>query len=103
MSGEIAMIQKKDDKQIRHQFHIRQSRQIIAITIALFLVLLSAVLYKRPIFMEIPKGVLFGIQIASIAAFLGFTAFNWKCPSCDKSLGSNIHRRVCKKCGVRLQ
>lgn len=97
------MLQKKDDKQIRHEFHMIQSRQIIAITIALFLVLLSAVLYKRPLFMELPKGMLFGMQIAAIAAFLGFTALNWKCPSCGKSLGSNIHRSVCKKCGARLQ
>jgi hypothetical protein len=97
------MIQKKDDQQIRHHFHLRQNRQIIAITIALFLVLLSAVLYKRPLLMELPKGVLFGMQVTTIAAFLGFTSINWRCPSCGKSLGSNINRRVCRKCGARLQ
>jgi len=97
------MIQKKDDKQIQHQFHVRQNRQIIAIAIALFLVLLSAVLYKRPLFFgELSKGKLYGMQIAAIAAFLGFTVVNWKCPSCDKSLGSNINKRVCGKCGARL-
>lgn len=82
---------------------MRQSRQIIVITIALFLVLLSAVLYKRPLFGGLSKGMLFGMQIAAIAAFLGFTAFNWRCPSCGKSLGSDINRRVCGKCGARLR
>ncbi len=82
---------------------MRQSRQIIAITIALFLVLLSAVLYKRPLLVELSKGTLFGMQIVAIAAFWWFTTINWKCPSCNKSLGSNINKRVCGKCGTRLQ
>jgi len=97
------MIQKKDEQQIRHQFHVRQNRQIIAITIAIFLVLLAAVLYKRPLFGEVSKGTLFGMQIMTVAAFLWFTAANWKCPACNKGLGSDINRRVCRKCGARLQ
>ena len=97
------MIQKKEEQQILHQFHIRQSRQIIAIAIALFLVLLAAVLYKRPLFGELSKETLFGTQIAAIAVFLVFTAVNWKCPSCNKSLGSNINKPVCGKCGARLR
>jgi hypothetical protein len=97
------MIQKKDDQHIRHHFHIRQNRQILAIAIALFLVLLAAVLYKRPLFVEWSKGTLFGMQVITIAAFLGFTAINWRCPACGKSLGSNINRRVCGKCGARLR
>jgi hypothetical protein len=96
------MIQKKDDQEIRRHYHLRQNRQIIAIAIALFLVLLSAVLYKRPL-IELSKGVLFGMQAVAIAAFLGFTAVNWRCPACGKRLGSNINRRVCAKCGARLQ
>jgi hypothetical protein len=97
------MIQKKDEKKVRFQFHARQTRQIIAIAIAFFLVLLSAVLYKRPLFGELPKGVLFGMQVITIAAFFAFTTLNWRCPSCRKSLGSDISKRVCGKCGARLQ
>jgi hypothetical protein len=45
---------------------------------------LSAVLYKRPgILGDFTKGTLFG-RIASIAAFMAFTAFNWRCPACSK-------------------
>jgi len=97
------MIQKKDEQQVRQEFRMRQNRQIIAIMVALFLVLLSAVLYKRPLFGELSKATLFGMQIAAIAAFLLFSAVNWKCPSCNKSLGSNINKRICRKCGARLQ
>ena len=95
---------KKDENEILRQFHQRQTRQIIAIAITLFLVLLAAVLYKRPgVLGTFSKSTLYGMQITSIAAFLGFTAFNWTCPSCNKSLGNNINRRICKKCGARLQ
>jgi hypothetical protein len=97
-------MESKDNKQIQRQFHLRQSRQLIAIAIALFLVLLSAVLYKRPVvFGEFSKATLFGAQVMSISAFLAFTALNWRCPSCGKSLGTDINRRVCKKCGARLR
>ena len=99
------MTQKKDDNQIRRQFHVRQTRQIIAIALALFVVMLAAVLYKRPgVFgIGISQNALFGAQVVSIVAFLGFTAYNWACPSCNKSLGNDINRKVCKKCGARLQ
>jgi hypothetical protein len=96
-------MEKKDNQQIMQEFRARQSRQIIAIAIALFLILLCAVLYKRPILhAEFSKGMLFSIQIACIAVFIAFTSYNWRCPSCFSFLGSDIHRRGCKKCGMRL-
>ena len=98
------MIQKKDNNRILQQFHLRQSRQIIAIAITLFFVLLAAVLYKRPdVFWTFSKSVLYSMQIVTIAVFLVFTAYNWTCPSCKKGLGSDINKRVCKKCGARLR
>ncbi len=97
-------MQKKDNNQILQEFHLRQSRQIIAIAITLFFVLLAAVLYKRPdVFWTFSKSALYSMQIVTIAAFLVFTAYNWTCPSCKKGLGSDINKRVCKKCGARLQ
>ena len=97
-------MQKKDPKQIMQEFEIRQSRQIIVIAAALFLVLLCAVIYKRPDFFgEISKSTLYGMQALIIASFIGFTAVNWKCPSCGKYLGSDIHRRTCKHCRSRLR
>ncbi len=97
-------MKKSDDEQIMREFELRQSRQILAIAVALFLVLLVAVLYKRPdLFGGFSKSTLFGVQALSIAAFIGFTASNWRCPSCNKYLGSDIHKRLCNKCGTRLK
>jgi hypothetical protein len=97
-------MQKKDSQQIMQEFHKRQTRQIIAIAIAMFVVLLCAVLYKRPgVLGEYSKAALFGVQIVSIASFMVFTSVNWRCPVCGKSLGTDINKRGCKKCKTRLR
>jgi uncharacterized membrane protein len=97
-------MQEREDTGITKEFRKRQTRQIIAVATALFLVLLAAVIYKRPdIFGEFSRGSLFAAQAAIIAVFIGFTAVNWRCPSCNKHLGGDIDRRACGKCGARLQ
>jgi len=86
------------------EFRLRQSRQFIAIAITLFAILLCAVIYKRPdLFGEFSKSTLFGAQIVVIASYMVFTSVNWMCPSCGKYLGTDINKRICKKCGARLQ
>jgi hypothetical protein len=98
------MAQNKDPQQILQEFRARQSRQFIAIAATLFGVLLCAVIYKRPdLFGEYSKGALFGAQAIVIASYIGFTAYNWTCPSCGKHLGTDINRKICKKCRARLQ
>lgn len=97
-------MKKNDGKQIMREFELRQSRQILAIAIALFLILAVAVVYKRPdLFGELSKYNLFGVQAVSIVAFIVYTATNWRCPSCNTYLGSDINRRKCVKCGARLR
>jgi hypothetical protein len=97
-------MKKKDETAIKQQFRARQNRQIVAIAAALFTVMLGAVLHKRPdLFGAISGQTLFGLQAVSIVAFLGYTAYNWRCPSCNKYLGGNINRLNCGKCGARLQ
>jgi hypothetical protein len=98
------MAQKKDPQQIMQEFRIRQNRQFIAIAVTLFSVLLCAVIYKRPdLFGEYSKGSLFGAQAIIIASYMGYTSYNWICPSCGKHLGTDINRQICKKCGARLR
>jgi len=98
------MSQKKDPEKIMQEFRLRQSRQFIAIAITLFAILLCAVIYKRPdLFGEFSKSTLFGAQIVVIASYMVFTSVNWMCPSCGKYLGTDINKRICKKCGARLQ
>ncbi len=85
-------------------FRSRQSRQFVAIALTLFILLFLALLYTRyDLFGVFSKNTIFGAQIMIIAAFIGFSALNWRCPSCRKYLGNDISRRVCKLCRARLR
>jgi len=98
------MEQKRNEKESMPEFKALQNRQIIAIAVALFLVLLAAVLYKRPDLLgEFSKSALYGAQITIIGSFIVYTALNWRCPSCNKYLGRNLHQLRCRKCRTRLQ
>jgi heme A synthase len=97
-------MQKTDEKHIAREFWLRQGRQLLAIAVALFLVILMAVAYKRhDLFGEYSKNNLMAAQLVVIAAFIGFTAFNWRCPSCKKYLGKNISKHACRHCKTRLR
>jgi hypothetical protein len=99
-----AMMQKKDGKQIMREFGLRQSRQFLAIAVILLLLLFLTLLYRRhDIFGVFTKEAVIAAQILLITAFIGFSVFNWRCPSCKKYLGGDINRRICKKCGARLR
>jgi len=96
-------MQNNDDKQVRREFWQRQGRQIMAIAVGLFLVLFLAVIYKRQdLFGEYSRNTLVAAQLVVITAFIGFTAINWRCPSCKKYLGKDINKRGCRHCGTRL-
>ena len=98
------MKQKKDHEQIKLEFHQLQTRQIIGIAITMFAVMLCAVLYKRPGVMgEFSTSSLVAVQIVSIASFIVFTSYNWRCPNCGKFLGTDINKRGCNKCKARLR
>jgi hypothetical protein len=98
------ILRKKDDEQVRREFKQRQNRQVLAIAVSLFLVLLCAVIYRRPdLFGRFSKTSLFEAQALIILVFINFSNFNWQCPACGKGLGADIARRVCRKCGSRLQ
>lgn len=97
-------MQKWDDNKTIHEFRLRQNRQFLAIAVTLLLLLFLTLLYKRPdLFGEFSKELVSRVQVALIAVFIGFSAFNWRCPSCKKYLGNNIGRQRCRKCGTRLQ
>jgi len=96
-------MRKKDHKQIAKEFRVRQSRQLFAMAITLLLLIFLVLLYKRPdLFGEISKPSIFAGQVVLIAAFIGFSAVNWRCPACNKYLGTDINRRICRKCRTRL-
>ncbi len=98
------MMQERDNKQIMQDFGVRKGRQFLAIAVTLVLLLFLVLLHKHPdLIREISKDTVFVAQIVLIAAFIGFSALNWRCPSCNKYLGNDISRRICKHCGTRLQ
>jgi hypothetical protein len=102
--GEDAMMRKRENEQVMRDFGLRRVRQSLAIGLTVFLVLFLAVLYRRPgLFGGFSKEIVFAAQGVLIAAFIGFSAVNWKCPSCDKYLGGDINRRICRRCGTRLR
>jgi hypothetical protein len=97
-------VQKRDDKKIIQEFRLRQNRQFLAISITLLLLIFLTLIYKRPdLFGEFSREIISITQLVLIAAFIGFSVFNWRCPSCKKYLGHNIGRQRCKQCGTRLQ
>jgi hypothetical protein len=97
-------MQERDNKRIMRDFGLRKSRQLLAIAATLVLLLFLVLLHKHPdLIGEFSKNTIIAAQIVLIAAFICFSAFNWRCPSCKKYLGSNISRHICKKCGTRLR
>jgi hypothetical protein len=100
----IAMTEQKDDEQIRREFELRRLRQLLAIAATFIFLLMLALISNRPdIFGEFARNDILATQILLLASFVGFSAFNWKCPSCKTYLGPDIGRRVCKQCGTRLR
>ncbi len=95
---------KNDAQQIILDFRKRQARQQFAIAVTLLCMVLLVLVYKRPdLFTEVSKSLIAAAQIFLIAAFIAFTAINWKCPACKKYLGADIAKGRCPRCGVRLQ
>jgi hypothetical protein len=92
----------KDDHKLQ-DFRLRRSRQILAIAVAVLIVFSLAFLYRSGFLGGISKESVFAFQILVIASFIGFTASNWKCPSCKSFLGRDINKQVCRKCRTRLQ
>lgn len=90
-------------EQIRAEFVKRRRRQKLAIAAALLLIIVFAILYARPGWLgPNSKGTIFSAQVVVIAAFIGFTCQNWRCPACNRRLGGDLHRRMRGKCRARL-
>jgi hypothetical protein len=97
------LIPKRDPNQIVEDFILRRDRQVLAIAAALLLIVLLAVIHRSNLFGGLSKDTIFGIQVMVIAAFIGFTSANWRCPSCKKYLGTDINKHGCRKCGARFR
>jgi rubrerythrin len=93
-----------EQERIKRAYAVRRARQLGATAVAVLLVLLCAVLSRRPDLYEgFSKSTLMTVQILIILGFVNFTALNWRCPSCGRYLRSDIGRHRCVKCGTRLR
>jgi hypothetical protein len=92
-----------NEKRIRAEFAKRQGRQQVAIAAATLLVVVFAILYARPGWLgPNSRGTIFSVQAIVIAAFIGFTYQNWRCPACSRHLGGDLYRQTCRRCRARL-
>ena len=82
---------------------MRKARQVLAIAAALLLIVLLALIHRFDLIENLSKDTIFGMQVIVIAAFIGFTSANWRCPSCKQYLGRDINKQGCRKCGTRFQ
>ncbi len=97
-------MEQRDEQRVKQEFQARKTRQVIAVVAAIASMVLVAVLFRRTdLFGGFSKGTSVKVQILVILLFVNFTAFNWRCPSCRKFLGSDIGRQTCKNCGTRLR
>jgi TRAP-type C4-dicarboxylate transport system permease large subunit len=98
------MAREQRETSVSKEFKRRKTRQFYAVVAVVFL--LIAVLWRlnQPgfLFGELSKGIVMAVEIAIIAAFLFFTAANWRCPSCSRYLGRDISQQRCRKCGTPL-
>jgi hypothetical protein len=97
------MIQKKDLNDAMRKFAQIRARQLLAVTAALWSMVILAVLSKRPdLFGDISNGTISALQISIIFVFISFSAWNWRCPVCKKYLAPDIRGGRCRKCGTWL-
>jgi hypothetical protein len=96
-------LEQGDESWIKKVFAVKRSRQVVAISVAIALLIITTLLYRLDLFVQFTKGALVKAQFLIILLFVNFTALNWRCPSCRKHLGSDIGRQSCRRCGARLR
>ena len=98
----IIMKQKKDQRDIMQDFKLLQSRQFLAIALTLLLLILLTLLYISVlIYSENFQRTQFWRTDYPYSILCGIQRFKLEMPIVQ-SLGNNINRRICKKCGTRL-
>ena len=106
---ELAKLFEKqiDDIQTRTAFARIRGRQWVAIGVSV-VAMLAFVLTDPsrtsplPLPFDLPRehvaGFAFGLALSSML----YSLWNWRCPSCSKSLGRSMFPRYCAKCGAKL-
>jgi hypothetical protein len=97
-------MKNKNHEEIVRRFATIRARQFLAIALAVSLAIVIAVVFKRPdLFGVLSKKTSLLLLAVTMLAFVNFSSYNWRCPSCRKYLGNDIARNRCKSCGIKLQ
>lgn len=91
--------------QLREEFARRRMRQIILVIPVLIGMAAMFWLEKNPqtsIGGLDPSVLAIGFFVL-VAGAIGFSLFNWRCPSCNGYLGKAINPKFCSKCGFNLR
>jgi hypothetical protein len=99
---------KQRDPNVIREFKSRKARQrtVAVLVLLVFTAILGPMLIVRARVGEIRPsvaGVLVGgLVVVSVAWFI-FHWSNWRCPSCNRFLGTKFRGRFCPNCGAQLQ
>ncbi len=92
-------------EEIKAEFAVRRRRQLLLL-IPVILMFAFAILVgtgKLPVPVDpdsaTPKVVLFLV----VAACVGYSWVNWRCPACNGYLGRGIEPKHCRNCGAQLR
>ena len=91
--------------EIKAEFAVRRRRQLLLLipVILMFVLAFLVGTGKLPVPIDpdsaTPKIVLFLI----VAACVGYSWVNWRCPACNGYLGRGIEPKHCRNCGAALR
>jgi len=91
--------------QIKAEFAARRKRQLLLLIPVVLLFGFAALVGTGKLHVPVDlnlattKVVFFLI----VAACVGYSWFNWRCPACKGYLGRGIEPRHCRNCGVELR
>ena len=91
-----------EESEIYALFAKRKKRQKW-ITIIIILVIIISLPVKAMLgdLSELMQNIIIWLFIIFAISLFVFTFFNWRCPSCDRSLGRNTEIAHCMHCGVK--
>lgn len=83
---------------------IYKRQRLVGVVCLILMVPLLILIYAVPDKFPIISGKVGIISLASlIGVTIGYTLYNWRCPSCHKLLGKNMIVKSCTHCGVKLR
>ena len=95
----------EQERAFKETFAVRRRRQIliaVPLVVTMFAFIVGTEEQAETIF-GFPLAVAAPVFFAFIAGALIFSFKNWRCPACDKYLGTVWNPLQCHSCGVALQ